>query len=167
MRRRSPLIKQVQGVAVYLNPGKETTPLALRVGVDRIRAIHETIVIVSVETTTVPHVPQEERVVFDHLGDEQDDFSHITLRFGFQDSPDVPRTLMRARSAPGGLPVDFNPYHATYFLSSITIVPDRSPGMAFWRKLLFTAMARNAASPTEYFRLPAERVVTMGSQIVF
>ncbi len=167
MRRRSPLIQQVQGVGVYLNPGKETTPLALRVGVDRIRAIHETIVIVSVETTTTPHVPQPERVVFDHLGDEQDDFSHITLRFGFQDSPDVPRTLMRARSAPGGLPVDFNPYHATYFLSSIHIVPDRSPGMAFWRKLLFTAMARNAASPTEYFRLPAERVVTMGSQIVF
>ncbi|MDO8186930.1 potassium transporter Kup [Conexibacter sp. JD483] len=167
MRRRSPLIKQVQGVAVYLNQGKETTPLALRVGVDRIRAIHETIVIVSVETTTTPHVPQAERVSFDHLGDEQDDFSHITLRFGFQDRPDVPRTLMRARNAPGGLPVDFNPYHATYFLSSITIVPDRSPGMAFWRKLLFTAMARNAASPTEYFRLPAERVVTMGSQIVF
>ena len=167
MRNRSPFVKQLPGVAIYLNPSRTTTPLALRVTVDRIHAIHEQIVIVTVETTTTPHVPEKERVTFDTLGDSDDDFSHITLRFGFQDSPDVPRALMRARSASPGLEVDFNPYHATWFLSSITIVPDRSPGMARWRKALFVTMARNAASPADYFRLPAERVVTMGSQITF
>ncbi|MDO8209548.1 potassium transporter Kup [Conexibacter sp. CPCC 206217] len=167
MRNRSPFIKQLPGVAIYLNPSRTTTPLALRVTVDRIHAIHEKIVIVTVVTTTTPHVPESERISFNTLGDDRDDFSHITLRFGFQDSPDVPRALLRARSTGAGLEVDFNPYHATWFLSSITIVPDRSPGMARWRKALFVGMARNAASPADYFRLPAERVVTMGAQITF
>jgi KUP system potassium uptake protein len=167
MHRRGQQVKRLPGVAIYLNPSRTTTPLALRLAVDRIHAMHETIVIVTVETATTPHVPESERVVFDNLGYDEDEYSHITLRFGFQDSPDVPRALMRARSTPPGLQVDFNPYHATWFLSQITIVPDRSPGMAHWRKLVFTAMARNAASPADYFRLPTERVVTMGSQITF
>jgi KUP system potassium uptake protein len=167
MNKKGTQVRMLPGVAIYLNPSRETTPLALRVGVDRIHAMHETIVIVSVHTTTTPHVAEEDRVVFDHLGDEQDEYSHITLRFGYQDSPDVPRALMRARSRQPGLEVDFNPYHATWFLSQITIVPDHSPGMAHWRKLLFTAMARNAASPADYFRLPSERVVTLGAQIGF
>jgi KUP system potassium uptake protein len=167
MNKSSAQVKRLPGVAIYLNPSRTTTPLALRVAVDRIHAMHETIVIVSVVTTTTPHVPEEERVVFDHLGYIDDEYSHITLRFGFQDSPDVPRALLRARSRPPGLAVDFNPYHATWFLSQMTIVADRSPGMAYWRKVLFTTMARNAASPTEYFRLPIERVVTLGAQIAF
>lgn len=74
---------------------------------------------------------------------------------------------MRARSRPPGLPVDINPYHATWFLSNIAIVPDSSPGMARWRKVIFTTMARNAANPADYFRLPAERVVSIGARISF
>lgn len=167
MERRSAQVRRLPGVAIYLNPSRESTPLALRIGVDRIHAMHEQIVVVTVKTTTTPHVPEAERVVFDPLGAGGDEYTHITLRFGFQDRPDVPRTLLRARSRPGGLPVDFNPYHATWFLSQITIVPDRSPGMAHWRKLLFVTMARNAASPADYFRLPTERVVTLGAQITF
>jgi KUP system potassium uptake protein len=165
MRIRSPFVRQLPGIAIYLNPSRDTT-LALRVTVDRIHAIHEKIVIVTVVTTTTPHVPENERVSFDTLGDDRDDFSHLTVKFGFQDRPDVPRALTRARSM-GILEVDFNPHHATWFLSSITIVPDRSPGMARWRKALFVVMARNAASPADYFGLPTERVVTMGSQITF
>jgi KUP system potassium uptake protein len=167
MHAKVPPIPRQPGAAVYLNPSRETTPLALRVAVDRIKAIPEEVVIVTVETTTTPHVPDAERVIFDHLGDDHDGYSHITLRFGFQDRPDVPGTLAQARRTPPGLEVDFNPYHATYFVSHITIVPDRSPGMARWRKALFVAMARNAASPADYFGLPAERVVTLGSRIAF
>jgi KUP system potassium uptake protein len=167
MHAQVPPTPRLPGVAIYLNPSRETTPLALRVAVDRIHAIHEEIVIVSVKTTTTPHVPESERIVFDHLGYDHDGYSHITLRFGFLDRPDVPEALALARRTPPGLEVDFNPYHASYFLSGITIVPDRSPGMARWRKALFVVMARNAASPVDYFRLPAERVVTMGSRISF
>jgi KUP system potassium uptake protein len=102
--------------------------------------------------------------VFDDLGYRHDGFSHITLRFGYQDDPNVPKALGRARRD-GLLEVDFNPYHATYFLSHMTIVPDRGKGMPWWRKALFVTMARNAASPADYFGLPAERVVTLGAQI--
>ena len=154
------------GVAVYLNPSRETTPLALRIGFERLHAIPEEVVVVTVETTTAPTVPTNERVVFDHLGYQHDGFSHITLRFGYQDDPDVPRALGQARRA-DLLEVDFNPYHATYFLSRMTIVAGPDGGLPKWRKALFVAMARNATSPADYFHLPHERVVTLGAQIKF
>ncbi len=165
MHRRVPPIPRLQGTGVYLNPSAETTPIALRVAAERIRAIPELAVIVTVITTNSPHVPDAERVTFDHLGYEDDGFSHFTLRFGFMDVPDVPGTLARARTRQRGLPTDFNPYHATYFLSHITIGDDRRDGMPRWRKRLFLVMARNAASPADYFRLPPERVVALGSRV--
>jgi KUP system potassium uptake protein len=166
MHAGRPPSTRLPGVAVYLNPSPDTTPLALRVGYDRLHAVPEEVVIVTVETTTEPHVPAERRIVFNHLDYLHDGFSRISLRFGYQDEPDVPRALGQARRA-DLLEVDFNPYHATYFLSQITIVPDRNGGMPWWRKALFVAMARNAATPTDYFHLPAERVVTLGAQIRF
>ncbi len=166
MHARVPPIRRLPGAAIYLNPSPNTTPLALRVGVDRIHAIPEEVVIVTVETANVPHVPPAERTLLDHLGHDHDGYSHITLRFGYLDDPVVTSTLALARNSPNG-GVDFNPHHVTYFLSQITIVPERGPGMVWWRKRLFVAMARNATSPTEYFNLPAERVVTLGSRIRF
>jgi KUP system potassium uptake protein len=167
MRGRVPAMRRLPGVGIYLNPTPETTPLALRVGVDRVHAIPEEVVIVTVETANVPHVPPAEQLTFDDLGHEADGYSQIKLRFGYMDDPAVTAALVKARNTPGGLPIDFNPYHATYFLSQITIVPVRGQGMAWWRKRLFVAMARNATSPTEYFKLPAERIVTLGSRIRF
>ncbi len=165
MHNRVPPIPRLQGVGVYLNPTADSTPLALRVAAERVHAIPELAVIVTVITTNSPHVPDAERVTFDDLGHADDGFSHYTLRFGYQDVPDVPGTLARARTRKRGLEMDFNPYHATYFLSSIRIVTDGRSEMPMWRKRLFTVMARNAASPADYFKLPAERVVTLGSRI--
>ena len=65
------------------------------------------------------------------------------------------------------LEIDFNPYHATYYLSQMTIVPTGDGAMAPWRKSVFMAMARNAASPVSYFNLPPERVVSLGAQVRF
>ena len=154
------------GTAVYLNPSHDTTPLALRVSQTRLHAIPEEVVIVTVETTNEPHIPPARRLVWDNLGYPHDGYSHITLRFGYQDTPNVPRALGEARQAEQ-LEVDFNPYHATYFLSQMSILPTADEGMPRWRKALFMAMARNAASPVAYFGLPPERVVTLGSQIRF
>nr|WP_211656609.1 potassium transporter Kup [Patulibacter medicamentivorans] len=165
LNAKRPPLPRLPGVAVYLNASRETTPLALRATVDHIRAVHDVVVIISIETTTTPHVPDRERLVVDELGYDYDGISHLTMRFGFQDTPDVPRALALARSTPPGLEVDFNPYHASYFLSQITIVPGRGRGMRRWRKLLFVALARNAASPVDYFHLPTERTVSMGSRI--
>ncbi len=167
MRAKTIPTPRLPGVAVYLNPTRESTPLALRVGVERIHALPEQVVIVTVETANAPYVPAAERVTFDDLGYADDGYSHINLRFGYLDEPRVADALALARRDSPGLGVDFNPYHATYFLSQIAIAPERTAGMAHWRKRLFVIMARNAANPADYFHLPAERVVTLGSRIRF
>jgi KUP system potassium uptake protein len=130
----------------------------------RLRAIPEQIVILTVDIGNVPSVPDGERAELDHLGDPDDGFSHLTLRYGYLDNPDVPRGINVARDQ--GL-ASFNPYHVTYYLSQVDPVPFGSEGMSRRRKELFVAMARNAASPIGYFNLPAERVVGLGGQVRF
>ena len=155
---------RIQGTAVFLNPSKQTTPLALRIAQTRLRAIPEEVVILTIEIGNEPTVPDERRAELDLLGDPDDGFSHLTLRYGYQDNPDVPRGINVARDQ--GL-ASFNPYHVTYYLSQMTLVPFGDRGMARWRKDLFMAMSRNAASPAGYFNLPAEHVVGLGGQIRF
>jgi KUP system potassium uptake protein len=101
--------------------------------------------------------------VIDDLGYGDDGISHVTARFGFQDKTDVPGTLRLA--AEEGLESEVDVERPSYFLSHVTIRLTDRPGMAKWRKKLFIAISRNSASPVEYFGLPHERTVTMGSQI--
>jgi KUP system potassium uptake protein len=155
---------RIKGTAVFLNPSKETTPLALRVAQTRLRAIPEEVVILTIDIGNQPTVPDERRAELDQLGDPSDGFSHLTLRYGYQDNPDVPRGINVARDQ--GL-ANFNPYHVTYYLSQMALVPFGNQGMAPWRKDLYLAMNRNAASPAGYFNLPAEHVVGLGGQIRF
>ena len=157
LRAMDPPVVRVPGTAVYLNARRETTPLALRAGVEHTRALHETVVIISIETTKAPYVPESERLVVDDLGYEDDGITHLTARFGFQDTPDVPRLL--ALAAETGLECEVDVEGAVYFLSQVSITPTAAPGMRGWRKRLFVAMARNAASPVDYFHLPRERTV--------
>ena len=159
----NPPVARVAGTAVYLNALREMTPLALRASVEHIRSLREAVVILSIETTRSPYVPESERLVVDDLGFADDGISHLTARFGFQDTPDVPRALALASKV--GLETEVDVESATYFLSQVSVVPTSASGMTRWRKLLFVAMSRNAASPVEYFRLPPERTVTIGSQI--
>jgi KUP system potassium uptake protein len=163
LRAMEPPAVRVPGTAVYLNARRETTPLALRAEVEHIGALHESVVIVSIETTKAPYVPESERLTVDALGYEDDGISHLTARFGFQDSPDVPRLLALARET--GLESEVDVDGAVYFLSQVTVTPTAAPGMRGWRKRLFVAMSRNAASPVDYFHLPGERTVTLGSRI--
>jgi KUP system potassium uptake protein len=107
-------------------------------------------------------VPEDERVTLDDLGYRDDGISHIAARFGFQDTIDVPLTLRRAAERIEG---DIDLDGASYFISRMTIVPTAAPGMAMWRKRLFIVIARNAADPVPYFRLPHDRTVVMGSNI--
>jgi len=90
LRAMDPPAARVPGTAIYLNSRRETTPLALRANAERTRAIHEAVVIISIETTQAPHVSEQQRLVVDQLGYEDDGISHLTARFGFQDVPDVP-----------------------------------------------------------------------------
>ena len=156
-------IHRCPGTGVFLNANRDTTPLALREMFEHTRVIHENVVIMSIETLRVPHVPEAEQVSCDDLGYGDDGISHVSAHVGFQDEPNVPRLLRLAEEA--GLERHIDLENPSYFLSKITISPTGKPGLARWRKRLFVAISRNAASPVEYFGLPDERVVTMGSHI--
>ncbi len=158
-----PPAARVPGTAIYLNARRETTPLALRAGLEHTRVVHEAVVIVSIETTKAPHVAEPERMTVDHLGYEDDGISHVTARLGYLDTPDVPRLV--ALAAEHGLEVEVDLENAVYFLSQVDLVPTAAHGLERWRKRLFIAMARNAASPVDYFRLPGERAITVGARI--
>jgi KUP system potassium uptake protein len=158
-----PPAARVPGTAVYLNARRETTPLALRKGVEYNRSLHETVVIISLETTKAPYVAEADRLIVDHLGFEDDGISHLTARFGFQEPTDVPRLLGLAEER--GIEGEIDPERAVYFLSQIAIVPTGHSHMQRWRKHLFIALARNASSSVDYFKLPRERTVSLGSQI--
>jgi KUP system potassium uptake protein len=84
--------------------------------------------------------------------------TRVVIRYGFSEAPDVPVAL-------SGLKGGFDPMKANYFLSRQTLVPTRGPGMLLWRERLFAAMVRNAQSPMTYFKLPANKVVELGSQV--
>jgi KUP system potassium uptake protein len=156
--------ERVPGTAVFLSPSKDTTPLALRAGVEHSHALHEKVVIVSVEPVSVPNVDPRDRFVVAQLGHGLFRIFHVVDRVGYRDTLNVPAALSLARKQ-GLLERNLDLEHASYFLSRITIVPTEAPGMKRWRKDLFVAMARNAASPIEHFRLPSEQTVEMGSQV--
>jgi len=155
-------IKRAPRTGIFLDANPDTTPLALRANVEHNCVLHESVVIVAVRTLNVPHVDEDERVTIDNLGYEEDGITHVTARFGFQDDLDVPRTLRRAAERLEG-EVDFG--HVSYFLSRISIVATSQPGMALWRKKLFIAIARNAASPVPYFHLPDDRTIVMAAHV--
>jgi KUP system potassium uptake protein len=159
-----PPIRRVPGTAIFLNPGKQTTPLALRAEVERIHALHDKVVIVSLDTVSIPNVDPADRFTVEHLGRGLFKVVYVTIRVGYQDSNNVPEALALARKR-GLLERNLDLEHASYLLSRITITPTREPGMSLWRKHVFLALARNAASPIELFGLPADRTVAMGSQI--
>jgi KUP system potassium uptake protein len=167
-------IRRVPGVGVFLNANVRSTPYAFRTNVERNHILHDHVIIVSVRIERVAHVPDAARVVPETrimfsgaTGDPLDfaaDISALTLQFGFLDEPDVPSALRLAAErhlVEGVADVD----QATYFLSESSIVPTHAPGMAFWRKKIFVALARNAANPAEYFRLPDNQTVTMSWRI--
>ena len=162
LHRLDPPLRRVPGTAVFLNPSKKTTPLAMRANVEHNHVLHERVVIVTVRSETLPRVQGDGRVAIDNLGFDDDNITHVTARFGFQEEPNIPQALRLANAK--GLEGDIDVDGATYFLSRATIRVTDERGMSRWRKRLF-ALSRNAANPIEYFGLPAERTITMGSQV--
>jgi KUP system potassium uptake protein len=161
--RQAQLVR-VPGVAVFLCRDNDTTPLALRAAVEHTHSLHEKVVIVSVDTVSIPHVDSFDRLTAEVLGHGLFKVVHLTTRIGYQDELNVPEALALARKQ-GLLEKNLDLEHASYFVTRITITPTDAPGMRRWRKNLFIAMARNASSPIDHFRLPGDRTVVMGSQV--
>jgi KUP system potassium uptake protein len=154
---------RVPGTAVFLNRGKETAPLAMRANVEHNHVRHEHVLIIAIQTDPVPRVPSEQRIVADDLGYADDGISHVTVRFGYIETPNLPAVL-RALD-PGTTEGRLDLEQASYFLSKIELRRGEAPTMADWRKRLFIATSHITADAAEHFGLPRERTVIMGSHI--
>ncbi|WP_035844915.1 KUP/HAK/KT family potassium transporter [Kitasatospora azatica] len=154
---------RVAGTAVFLNRGKQTAPLAMRANVEHNHVRHDQVVILSIETEPVPRVPADQRIATDNLGYTEDQIIHVTARFGYMETPDVPAalTMLDPAQTEGQLQLD----QTSYFLSKIELRRGAAPTMAPWRKRLFIATSHITADAAEYFGLPRDRTVIMGSHI--
>jgi KUP system potassium uptake protein len=158
-----PPLHRVPGTAIFLNRGKATAPLAMRANVEHNEILHEHVLILSIETTPAPHVPAEERLQVDDLGYKDDRISYVTARFGYMDQTNVPSLMPLIRGA--DIESSLHDDKLSYFVSRIELVQGHEPGMSRWRKRLFIATSRITADAAEYFGLPRERTVIMGSRI--
>jgi len=149
---------RVPGTAVYLFPDTESTPPALLVNLRYNDVLHETIVVVSVQTEEIPRVPKARRTTLHAYGEG---FIGIVLHFGFFEQPDVPRALSEIVDPQFG----FDPTVTTYILGRELVVSTDRPGMARWREHLFAFLHRNAANAAHFFELPEDRVVEVGSRV--
>jgi KUP system potassium uptake protein len=165
LAEKKPPVVRVPGVAVFLTRNIDTTPLALRAEIEHTHALHQKVVIVSVDTVSIPHVDSAGRFAMELRGRGLFKVFHLTMRTGYHDTLNVTEALALARKE-GLLERNLDLEHASYFVSRITITPTKAPGLRRWRKKLFIAMARNAPTPIEQFGLPVERTVMMGSQVL-
>ncbi len=150
---------RVQGTAVFLTSTHGTVPHALLHNLAHNKVLHERVVFLTVVIKDVPWVPTKERI---HIKDLGNNCFHLTVDFGFKDRPDVMQALEQCRE----YELEFQPLETSFFLSRETVIASvRYEGMALWRERLFATMARNAGSPVEYFNLPANRVIELGTQV--
>jgi KUP system potassium uptake protein len=151
--------QRVPGTAVFLTSTPDATPNALLHSLKHYKVLHEKNVFLTVEFGDVPSMPSRRRVVSERLAD---DCWRVTARYGFMERPDV--ALALELCAPEGLQLD--PMEVTYFLSREKIVPRTTEsGIAQWRDRVFATMARNAGSITDFFNIPTNRVVELGTRV--
>ncbi len=149
---------RVPGIAVFLTGNPDYVPGALLHNLKHNKVLHEKVVFVTVTNLDVPEVPAAERSAVEELAPG---IHRVTIRYGFMESPNLPRDLAACR-AQG---VDFDPMQVSYFLGRETVVRAQVPKLPLWRVWLFLVMARNAVSATEFFRIPSDRVVELGVRV--
>ena len=149
---------RVPGTAVFMTSTADGVPHALLHNLKHNKVLHERIILLTVKIADVPFVRQAERVKLDHLGHG---FHRLVLRYGFMEEPDVPAALALVT----GCGDKFKMMDTSFFLARQTLLASSKPGMAIWREKLFAWMLRNAESAMEFFRLPTNRVVEVGSQV--
>ncbi len=149
---------RVPGTSVFMTSTADGVPPALLHNLKHNKVLHERVILLTVKIANVPQVPDERRLMIEDLGNG---FHRLILRFGFMQEPDVAAALATA-DLPGNR---FVMMETSFFLSRQTLLPSSRPGMAIWREKLFAWMMRNAESAMEFFRLPTNRVVELGSQV--
>ena len=146
------------GTAVFLTSDVSATPPALLHNLKHNHVLHAHIIVLTVETRDVPRVPENERAVIERLNNR---FERISLRFGFMETPNVNRALGSCRKQ--GL--QFEGMKTTFFLGRRKLVAKADIGMPIWQDHLYIFMSRLAADPSDFYHLPRDRVVELGSQV--
>ncbi|YCI05520.1 potassium transporter Kup [Ensifer sp. D2-11] len=149
----------VPGTAIFLTATPETTPAVLLHNIKHNHVLHKHNVILTIKTARIPYVPEKERYTITKLSDR---FSLLELRFGFMDDQNVSRALARCRKE--GFKFDI--MSTSIYLGRRKLIADSQSGLPQWQDKLFIAMADSAIDPTEYFHLPANRVVELGEQVI-
>ncbi|MGB6400383.1 MAG: potassium transporter Kup [Bradyrhizobium sp.] len=156
LEKRPPHI--VKGTAVFLTSDPSFVPTALLHNLKHNKVLHEHNVILTIETTQTPRVDLSERVKMETISDK---FSTVRLRFGFMESPNVPKALVIARK----LGWQFDIMSTSFFVSRRSLKPSAQSGMPLWQDHLFIALSRAANDATDYFQIPTGRVVEVGTQV--
>ena len=156
LEKRPP--QRVPGTAVFLTSDPECAPTALMHSLKHYKVLHEKNVILTIESAPTPRIDDAERVRMEQLSET---FSRVTLRFGFMESPNVPKTLAIARR----LGWQFDIMSTSFFLSRRALKPSAHSGMPTWQDRLFIGLAKSASDATDFFQIPTGRVVEVGTQV--
>ena len=151
-------VQRAPRIAIYPVANADRVPQALLHNLKHNCVLHELNVILTVRFHDVPWVPEEERVEASRVAP---DFWQVRIAYGFMNAPDVPAAL--ALCAPLGLEIE--PMRTSYFVSRETVIPTKGAGMAHWREQLFAAMTRNSGSAVEFFKLPNNGVIELGTRV--
>jgi KUP system potassium uptake protein len=157
LARRAP--ERVEGTAIFLTGNPDSAPGALLHNLKHNKVLHEVNLVASVRTADRPQVSPEERCEVRRI---DDNFSVVILRYGFMETPDVPRALADATKA--GL-IDLHPMKASYFIGRNTLKPDAEVGMPLWQDRIFMFLQRNASDPTDFLHIPPGKVLELGEQV--
>jgi KUP system potassium uptake protein len=149
---------RVRGTAVFLSASPEAIPSALLHNLKHNQVLHERVLILTVKIEGVPHIDPPKRL---DVSDAGKGFYRVIVRYGFMDEVDIPRDLS-AFNADG---VGFHPMNTSFFLGRQKLVASKRPGMAVWREKLFGWLMQTSESAMEFFRLPTNRVIELGTQI--
>jgi KUP system potassium uptake protein len=152
-------VHRIYGTAIFMTSAKDGVPPALLHNLKHNQVLHERVVLVTVQTTDTPTVNDMERIYLHRM---QKGFMRLIIRYGFMESPDIPGALELCK----GHGERFDMMETTFYLSRETIVPSMARGMLPMRARLFAVMSKNATSASDFFHIPTNRVVELGTQLV-
>jgi KUP system potassium uptake protein len=157
-RQKDNPTERVGGTAIYMTGNPEMLPVALLHNLKHNKVLHERVVFMTVVFEDIPRVSAKDRVEIQGLAEG---FYSITVRYGFFQEPDLPKVLRLCKA----FGLEFDVMQTSFFLGRETLIPSIHPEMAEWREKLFVVMSRNSVSATDFFRIPAGRVVELGTQV--
>jgi len=156
LKARAP--HRAPGTAIFLTSDPSMAPVALMHNLKHNKVLHEKNIVLTIETAETPRVREEDRVRIEPIND---DFKKVIISYGFMESPNLPKALGLCRK----LGLKFDIMATSFFLGRRSVVPSAQSGMPMWQDKLFIFLMKNAANPTDFYKIPPGRVVELGTQV--